>query len=163
MSSLEKELQAITKDPDANIEIKHMGGGEIFINYSWGKWGEYTSHYWDTDVPWHHNSELIRQDLKEISLKLKQQGKVSEMKNADTPASPIIIRKSQDRIRQEIAINSAASHSITYAGLTKREYFAGEAMKGIMAQDVEDQWTYDQIASFAVEASNALLKALSED
>ena len=47
------------------------------------------------------------------------------------------------------------------SGLTKREYFAGLAMQG-MINDSYDQ-DFDLLASNAVEMSNALLKALESE
>jgi len=51
-------------------------------------------------------------------------------------------------------------------GLTKREYFAGLAMQGIVSQDADFiKATYDKgysIASMAVEQADALIKELSK-
>lgn len=47
-------------------------------------------------------------------------------------------------------------------GLTKREYFAGLAMQGLSAGDIENMYTCDDIAGIAVTQADALLKELEK-
>ncbi len=46
-------------------------------------------------------------------------------------------------------------------GLTKREWYAGLAMQGAMAADVDDVASHDDIALAAVRQADALLAALT--
>lgn len=51
-----------------------------------------------------------------------------------------------------------------YFGLTKREYFAGLAMQGVLAssQPYEARMTLEQVASEAIGVADALLKQLEQ-
>lgn len=48
-------------------------------------------------------------------------------------------------------------------GLTKREYFAGLAMQGLLSHIGTASWTSSQIAKQAVEQSDAILKQLENE
>jgi hypothetical protein len=50
-----------------------------------------------------------------------------------------------------------------YIGLTKREYFAGLALQGILAADTAAEWEMSLAAGYAVRMADALLKALEDD
>ena len=47
-----------------------------------------------------------------------------------------------------------------FSGLTKREYFAGLAMQGMIREDVERVDCKDDIAAHSIRYADALLKAL---
>lgn len=67
------------------------------------------------------------------------------MNNADMPANPTY---SSDVLMQE--------------GLTKREYFAGLAMQGMMASKFWGEFSANGMASIALEQADALLKELEK-
>jgi hypothetical protein len=75
------------------------------------------------------------------------------MTNADMPAmaQPVTLDAYGD-------ITVASVHDTDYMGLTKREHFAGLAMQGMLAY--YGNVDADNCASYAVEYTNALLKAL---
>ena len=53
----------------------------------------------------------------------------------------------------------------TSGGMTKREYFAGQALAGMLAncnQDGESTWQFDHAAKMAVVAADHLIAALGE-
>ena len=58
-------------------------------------------------------------------------------------------------------ITVASDHDTDYMGLTKREHFAGLAMQGMLAY--YGNVDADNCASYAVEYTQALLKALEQD
>jgi len=79
------------------------------------------------------------------------------MKNADKPINPVLTQ-------------SPSLQNETSLGLTKREYFAGLAMQGIMANDkwaenlAPDEWySYiRRVTSGAVEIADELLRQLEK-
>lgn len=74
------------------------------------------------------------------------------MDNGKMPAMP-----------ESIAINPDSEVYYRNAGLTKREYFAGLAMQGILAAQQPNQcYLLSDTAKAAVEQTDALLKALEE-
>jgi hypothetical protein len=58
---------------------------------------------------------------------------------------------------------SCASDSRYQPGLTKREYFAGLAMQGIVTTDKLNDWDVTDIAYVAVKISDALLDRLKSE
>jgi hypothetical protein len=56
--------------------------------------------------------------------------------------------------------NGSVSHEST-CGLTKREYFAGQAMQALLTADVEGGSTLTGVATYAVSQADALIAALS--
>ncbi len=70
------------------------------------------------------------------------------MKNSDQPSYPILDPNS----------------SYYREGLTKREYFAGLAMQGVLAsrQPYKARMTVNQVASEAIGIADALLKQLEQ-
>ena len=72
------------------------------------------------------------------------------MKNADQPINPVI--------------GNGVSTSTLY-GLTKREYFAGLAMQGLLANYKEEDYNFptrtDLIADFSVRMADRLLDQLN--
>ncbi|MEE8299476.1 MAG: hypothetical protein V3R67_08880 [Thermodesulfobacteriota bacterium] len=82
------------------------------------------------------------------------------MENPDFPAMPI----------SYVEILSASGPQQTrdildvFGGLTKREHFAAMAMQGLISScDQAGEWTGHDCAREAVEAADALLKALETD
>jgi len=77
------------------------------------------------------------------------------MKNADMPAMP-----------KGIAVSPKGNvYGIreSESGLTKREHFAAMAMQGLLSSfGVHDVTAYDEIASDAVMAADALLKEIEK-
>lgn len=65
------------------------------------------------------------------------------MKNSDSPSTGF----------------ATPNYDVNY-GLTKREYFAGLAMQGILAEDFDCLLMPKAIAAMAVDQADALLKAL---
>ena len=61
-------------------------------------------------------------------------------------------------------INAADPSIHSFAGLTKREYFAAMAMQGILSNDATENtaWDYDIIGKHCAMAADALIKALNE-
>jgi hypothetical protein len=53
--------------------------------------------------------------------------------------------------------------AIFFPGMTLKAYYAGEAMKGLLAADSEFKNSEMQIAQSAVKHANALLAALADD
>jgi len=51
---------------------------------------------------------------------------------------------------------------VTDKGLTKREYFAAMAMQGIIAADINTDRYPEDVARYAVQQADALLKELEE-
>jgi len=65
------------------------------------------------------------------------------MNNSDKPAMPV--------------------QFADWNGLTKREYFAGLAMQGLMSGIQEDtEWNFEEYSSTAVGMADALLKELDK-
>lgn len=66
-------------------------------------------------------------------------------------------------------VGTDGAHPVVYdgrafAGLTKREYFAAQAMQGILAADhVANYPTPEDIAEFAVANADALINALNTE
>ena len=71
--------------------------------------------------------------------------------NGSSPITPL----TDEQINNH---ESACGH----IGLTKREYFAGLAMQGLSAGDIENMYTCDDIAGIAVVQADALLKELDK-
>jgi len=61
--------------------------------------------------------------------------------------------------KSAFAMDHYPAHS-DYTGLTKREYFAGQALVGIIAADVDQNSTMKADVAFAVRYADALLSAL---
>lgn len=78
------------------------------------------------------------------------------MDNASTPINPIILESSVN----ELGIDEVRD---CYGGLTKREYFAGLAMQGMLANDASSNIKVDILAQSSVMFSDALLKALKDN
>ena len=76
------------------------------------------------------------------------------MNNADKPAAPVITSTTVDTEQSTLT-------SVGTTGLTKREHFAGLAMQGMLAY--YGTVDADNCASYAVEYTQALLKALEQD
>ena len=68
------------------------------------------------------------------------------MKNSEQPINPIVMEN-------------------TLPGLTKREYFAGLAMQGMLANSYPDTMGFneEQIAKIAINYTDELLKQLQND
>ena len=75
------------------------------------------------------------------------------MNNANTPINPILNADGEVGEMPDGAILS---------GLTKREYFAGLAMQGLLANEYGIGVSADDCASYAIKYANALLKQLGE-
>lgn len=73
------------------------------------------------------------------------------MKNADMPIS--VVQNSHGAIMSTFNCDQ-------YTGLTKREYFAGLAMQGILISDAEFTMDKNDIAFQAVRHADALLAEL---
>ena len=75
------------------------------------------------------------------------------MNNANKPAAPVSVAVG-------IAGNLLSSrHSGLDMGLTKREYFAGQALAGL---SVDSDLRYEQVAEYAVNIADVVLKRLEE-
>lgn len=56
---------------------------------------------------------------------------------------------------------TAPGMSCTTAGLSKREWFAGMALTGLMqSQEARDNWGETQVADFCLQQADAMLKRL---
>jgi len=53
-------------------------------------------------------------------------------------------------------------HSHRVIGLTKREYFAGLAMQGILASDIKKEMSLSVVYEWAVKNADALLQELDK-
>ena len=73
------------------------------------------------------------------------------MNNGDKPADTYVTSE----------IRKGQRYSVVIEGLTKREYFAGLAMQALMA-DSEWDIPVSRVGNIAVQAADALLKALEE-
>jgi hypothetical protein len=65
-----------------------------------------------------------------------------------------------------ITIEDNGNYSITHLGLTKREYFAGLAMQGLMtSQDQNGSWRHDikTCAEISVQMADAILAELEKN
>ena len=58
-------------------------------------------------------------------------------------------------------IEEANSPDSVNFGLTKREYFAGLAMQGLLASEIDEASSAEGIAMLAVDRADALLKRLN--
>jgi len=74
------------------------------------------------------------------------------MNNSDMPAMPL----TTDQI-------DYSQRGFGYDGLTKREYFAGLAMQGVMSADVYAEMSKDDCAKTAVANADALLAELEQE
>lgn len=90
------------------------------------------------------------------------------MENSKQPIVPITIRQIGDnewRIASEKDIN-VNENLKRLTGLTKREYFAGLAMQGILAgKDIDVKFSsgVGSVADMAISYANELLKQLGEE
>lgn len=78
---------------------------------------------------------------------------MSELKNADKPAFPLA------------DTNDTLDVIGKYGGVTKREYFAGIALQGLLATESDTpigEWNYEFIAATAVKSADALIKELEK-
>ena len=78
------------------------------------------------------------------------------MKNSDMPAMPL----NEPELWADGCGNSKAT--VVAHGLTKREYFAGLAMQGVLASDADQHRVAEEIAGIAVSQADALLAELEE-
>ena len=82
------------------------------------------------------------------------------MNNSDSPIAPVQTRQvwigTDDDGKEILATVNGGN------GLTKREHFAAMAMQGMLANDLHCQYEDSDLATYAVTAANALLKALEE-
>ena len=86
------------------------------------------------------------------------------MNNSDSPAMAITVKPTEQQKLQ--AASSICPINETYhLGLTKREYFAGLAMQGLLtANDNDGEWSgCDAAAEQAVIEADALLKQLDKN
>ncbi|WP_407498834.1 hypothetical protein [Elizabethkingia anophelis] len=80
------------------------------------------------------------------------------MENADKPISPIIAEIRNEKQFTEFNIPHSQIH---LPGLSKREYFAGLAMQGILASDNSGAWLKPQdVAGKSIQYADELLKQL---
>ena len=90
------------------------------------------------------------------------------MKNADMPASPSVIENVEFDLCCEVdeaglgAIKREGERrfEVQYHGLTKREHFAGLAMKGCCADEASWDQTAAEVARCSVAMADALLAEL---
>jgi len=80
------------------------------------------------------------------------------MRNSDLPAMPI--PNGADGAPWSISDMGNPGHVF---GLTKREYFAGLAMQGVMSADVYAEMSKDDCAKTAVANADALLAELEQE
>ncbi len=91
------------------------------------------------------------------------------MKNADKPINPSHIALTEEGkpflISQEGA--NSGRYNIGNLGLTKREYFAGLAMQGLMSSFTENAengfYGTKEVVSTAIEYADELLKQLEKE
>lgn len=81
---------------------------------------------------------------------------MSRLRNGDKPAAPI---------QRQTFTDTAGDHPmettiIEQFGLTKREYFAGLAMQGLLSDNEWSNDPVDRVAGWAVKHADALLAAL---
>jgi hypothetical protein len=72
----------------------------------------------------------------------------------------------RNRPRSEIYPNATGSEviEVDYQGMTLRDYFAAKAMQGIMSDPIEVQpYTNDELAQWAYQVADAMLKAREEE
>lgn len=79
------------------------------------------------------------------------------MKNADMPAMPMF-----NEHGAPIHHSSAGIHDGCLSGLTKREEFAARFMAAHLTTEKSLGFSSDEIAKWAIEDADALLKALEE-
>ena len=78
------------------------------------------------------------------------------MKNADTPTYPIVDRDGFPTNKKFIT----DSFDDCFIGLTKREYFAGLAMQGILANSSLNNLKEETVAEISVLCADKLLENL---
>ena len=85
------------------------------------------------------------------------------MKNADKPINPTTSQKINET---EFFEYELPDRQRQYSGLTKREYFAGLAMQGLMSSFTENAengfYGTKEVVSTAIEYADELLKQLEE-
>lgn len=84
------------------------------------------------------------------------------MKNGDMPAMACEVKATADEVAQRRALRLPVDGTVTYTGLTKREYFAAMAMQGLCTNGT-DNILVDYYAAQSVMHADALLKALGEE
>ncbi len=92
------------------------------------------------------------------------------LKNADTPINGATYRQCGEndfRVATEKDIKEGL-YLTAYGGLTKREYFAGQVLSGLMVQSIPGQhnqntpqWNKER-AKFCIDMADELLKQLEE-
>ena len=86
------------------------------------------------------------------------------MKNADKPINPSTSIKISDT---EFFEYNLPNKERQYSGLTKREYFAGLAMQGLMSSFTENAengfYGTKEVVSTAIEYADELLKQLEKE
>ena len=85
------------------------------------------------------------------------------MKNESSPAYAITIKPSQMAILQAEALSGTRPPAVHHMGLTKLEYAAIEAMKGLLNNKKNRDTGVIVIASFAVIQAKALLAELEKE
>ena len=83
------------------------------------------------------------------------------MNNADKPAMPTTEKIHPDVIAQAEAYGGPVHYEVNYAGLTKREHFAGLAIQQLVGLDYDGEYI-GGYAREAVKIADALLEALEE-
>ena len=80
------------------------------------------------------------------------------MKNADKPIVPL---NGTDNVLLKSRDEEYIEQCSVLLGLTKREHFAGLAMQGYVASDVDPD-SFENLAKFSVLAADALLAELDK-
>lgn len=83
------------------------------------------------------------------------------MKNANKPINPVMMQQVGENEFRASKDNDPIEWRFPTEGLTKREYFAGLAMQGILASGF--QTTTGKIIESAIEHADELLKALENE
>ena len=85
------------------------------------------------------------------------------MKNADKPINPVMMQKVGENKFRASKPSDVKKWNIPTEGLTKREYFAGLAMQGMIANT--DTYVQDKsvIAKLSIEHADELLKQLENE
>lgn len=78
------------------------------------------------------------------------------MKNAYLPAMPIFSSEAKPCQIRDVTTQS----TVPASGLSKREYFAGLAMQGLLSKHGDDDYATDSIAKYAISHADALLAEL---
>ena len=86
------------------------------------------------------------------------------MKNADKPINPahILIKEGGNAFLVSAEGANRGNYTIGNLGLSKREYFAGLAMQGILANSSLNNLKEETVAEISVLCANELLKRLEE-